>query len=254
MSSSLRDQLRYVRPITPVLFPESDPEWDLGQNTLHFDVCALLRRILLAAVGEHGTVGADQFLYFDASSPRRKCAPDAFVKLGPRVTRFPSWKTWEGGVPELCVEVQSPAEMEKLTLEEKLARYHEIGVDEVLVYDPELPPGGRVRAWDRVEGDLVERVVEGERTPCVTLGLYWVLVRDDEIDGDALRLAEDAAGDRLVLTAGEARAEEARVRAEEARVRADGERARAEGERARADEAAREVARLRAEIDRLRGG
>ena len=230
MSASVRDQIRYVRPVVPVHFPATDPEWDLGQNTRHFDLCSLLRRILLAAVGEDGATGADQFVYFDASDPTRKCAPDAFVKLDSTPRELDSWKTWEDGVPELCVEILSPSDMEKLTLDQKLARYLAIGVQEVLVLDPALPPGTRLRAWDRVDGDLVERVVERERTPCVTLGLHWVLTFDDTLATDALRLATDAEGEHLVLTRDEASTA---------------------AERTRADRAEAEAARLREELARV---
>ncbi len=236
MSASVRDQIRYVRPVVPVHFPATDPEWDLGQNTRHFDLCSLLRRILLAAVGEDGATGADQFVYFDASDPTRKCAPDAFVKLDSTPRELDSWKTWEDGVPELCVEILSPSDMEKLTLDQKLARYLAIGVQEVLVLDPALAPGTRLRAWDRVDGDLVERVVERERTPCVTLGLHWVLTFDDALATDALRLATDAEGEHLVLTRDEASTAAAT--------------AHANAERARADRAEAEAARLREELTR----
>jgi hypothetical protein len=150
-------------------------------------------------------VGSDQFVYFDASSPKRKCAPDAFVKLGAKQTSFPSWKTWEKGVPELCVEILSPSETEeKLPLGEKLARFLAMGVAEVVAYDVEGEPGARLRAWDLVDGALVERVVEGEATPCRTLDLWFVIAPwSQEREHHALRLAQDGRGGSLVATAEE---------------------------------------------------
>ena len=230
MSASVRDQIRYVRPVVPVHFPATDPEWDLGQNTLHGRLCELLYQVLVATLGPEHTVSDDQFVYYDASNPRLKCAPDVFVKLGTPQAHFASWKTWEDGVPELCVEILSPSDMEKLTLDQKLTRYLAIGVQEVLVLDPALAPGTRLRAWDRVDGDLVERVVERERTPCVTLGLHWVLTFDDALATDALRLATDAEGEHLVLTRDEASTA---------------------AERTRADRAEAEAARLREELARV---
>ncbi|WP_437931791.1 hypothetical protein WMF37_21890 [Sorangium sp. So ce291] len=40
---------------------------------------------------------------------------------------------------------------------------------ELVAFDPEAAPGERLRVWDRIDGDLVERVVEGERSPCTVL-------------------------------------------------------------------------------------
>ena len=54
MSASVRDQIRYVRPVVPVHFPATDPEWDLGQNTLHGRLCELLYQVLVATLGPTG--------------------------------------------------------------------------------------------------------------------------------------------------------------------------------------------------------
>jgi Uma2 family endonuclease len=45
-----------------------------------------------------------------AASRRRCLAPDGFVKLGVPRDVLDSWKTWERGVPELCVEILSPSD------------------------------------------------------------------------------------------------------------------------------------------------
>ena len=65
--------------------------------------------------------------------------------------------------------------------------------------------------WDRLEHDLVERVVEGDTTPCVTLGLTLLVGPVDEYPV-GLRLARDAEGNDLVLTEKEGRLAEARAR------------------------------------------
>ena len=85
--------------------------------------------------------------------------------------QFDSWKSWERGVPELAVEILSPSDTpEPWELPEKIVRYHELGVREVVCFDVDAPAGARLRVWDLIEGDMVERVVENERTPCLTLG------------------------------------------------------------------------------------
>jgi Uma2 family endonuclease len=159
------------------------------------------------SVPEH-TVGADQFVYFDAANPKRCLAPDAFVKLGVRDHDFDSYLVWEEGTPELAFEVLSPSDTpERWTFDEKLRRYQALGVRELVTFHVDAEPGKRLRVWDRLEQDLVERVVTDDRTPCVTLGLTLlvgpVLVDPDDAYPIALRLSRDADGRDLVLTAQE---------------------------------------------------
>lgn len=170
----------------------------MGQSTRHLNLCTYLRE-MLGRVALSSTVGCDQFVYWDASDDTKKCAPDAFVKLGVAQTSFESWKTWEKGTPELCVEIVSASDAEKLTQSEKLARFHAMGVREVVFFDPDGAPGKRLRAWDWVDGDLVERVVREDRSPCVTLGL-WFHVGGVDAEPVALFLAEDAGALRPVPT------------------------------------------------------
>jgi Uma2 family endonuclease len=214
--------IRYVRPLRPLAFEPSDPEWDMPEAYRHHLLCELIHRVLREAAGIGASIGCDQFVFFDASDPTRKCAPDAFVKRGVPQTLFDSWKTWECGVPELAVEILSGDAEEKLTLDEKLARFHVMGIDEVVSFNADAPLGRRVRAWDLVSGDLIERVVEADATPCRTLGGWFVTV-PYEADGlpAALRLAADARGERLVLTPAEReRAEKERALAQVEELRA----------------------------------
>ena len=85
----------------------------------------------------------------------------------------------------------------------KIDRYQEAGIQEIVRFDPASPEGRRLRVWDRVQGDLVERSTEGDRTPCATLGVHWV-VKDDAKLGAMLRLACDEAGLDLLPTLEEA--------------------------------------------------
>jgi hypothetical protein len=82
-----------------------------------------------------------------------------------------------------------------------------MGARELVRFDPDAPAGSRIRAWDLLQGDLVERIVEADRTPCSTLGLWWVVVPGAGYPA-ALRLARDADGRDLVLTTEEARIQE----------------------------------------------
>ena len=180
----------------------------MGQGRRHFRLCNALFEILRAACGPEHTVGADQFVYFDAANPKRCLAPDAFVTLGVPDHDFDSYLVWEEGTPALAFEVLSPSDTpERWTFEEKLRRYRALGVRELVTFHVDAPPGERLRVWDRLEHDLVERVVVDDRTPCLTLGLTLLvgpaLVAPNEEYPIALRVARDAEGRDLVLTAEE---------------------------------------------------
>jgi Uma2 family endonuclease len=248
-------EVRYVRAPEPLVFPEEE---EVTEGYAHLIVRTFLFQLLQFALGPEHSVGSDQFVYWNASSTHRRLSPDVFVRLGVPQTPFGSWKTWEqGGVPELAVEIVSPNEGDGVTWQEKFARYHELGVRELVRFDPQEPEGRRLRVWDRVQGDLVERVIGEDRTPCLTLGLAWAVRRIPAHPGEVvgLRLVDDEG--RLLETREE---KEARARAEadarardEAQARADADaRARAEAEARGAAEA--RVRELEAELARQRSG
>jgi Uma2 family endonuclease len=164
---------------------------------LHFELRTALYMILKRELAASVCIGSDQFVYWNAKDPKTCLAPDVFVKLGKPFAHFDSWKTWERGTPELAVEILSDSD----EWSEKLDRYHELGVRELVSFDP---TSAQLRVWDRIDDDLVERVVEGV-TPCLTLELFWVVAA---LGGDrALRLARDATGATLLVTAEERVAE-----------------------------------------------
>ncbi|XXX80278.1 Uma2 family endonuclease [Sorangium sp. So ce134] len=230
-------RLRHVRAPSPLHFPE---EALVPETKRHLELRTLLY-LVLKTFSDRAAIGSEQFVYWSASDPRRCLAPDAFVRLGTPDTPFGSWKTWERGAPELAVEIVSEHDADTQTWEEKLGKYHELGVLELVAFDPEAAPGERLRVWDRIDGDLVERVVEGERSPCTVLDLHWVVVPAAGYPA-ALRLARTPDGAELVLTPEEAE-----------RRRAEAERRRAEAEQAARASAERRIAELEAEL-RRRGG
>jgi hypothetical protein len=198
--SSPPASLRHRHPVRPLRFPEEEPEREkLGETSRHLVLrTALWQLVKLALGGASGhTIGSEQFVYFNARDPRRCSAPDVYVKLGVHVADVSTWKVWEWGAPELAVEITSPSDRERWTWEDKVERYHELGVRELVRFDPDAPEGHRLAVWDRVDDDLVEREVEADVTPCVTLGLWWLVGRVGEYPA-GLRLARDAQGhDRL---------------------------------------------------------
>lgn len=212
--------LRHVRPVKPVRFPASEPEEErMPKSRRHVRMCKALFEMLRAVCYPESTVGWDQFVYFDATNSNRKLAPDGFVKLGVPDHDFDSYLVWEEGTPELAFEILSPSDTpERWTFKEKLRRYRALGVRELIVIDVDAKPGKRLRAWDRIEQDLVERVVTSDCTPCVTLGVTALVAKVDD-HPVALRLARDASGRDPVLTEAEARNEADAARmAAEARV------------------------------------
>ena len=243
------EPIRHVRPAQPLRFPESQPEWDLGQSIRHLHLCAILHEILLSIVGPAGSVGSDQFVYFDGGNPRRCLAPDGFVKLGVPQEMFETWRVWEKGAPDLAIEVLSPSDTrEPLSFPEKLERYASLGVRELVAFNVDAPVGERLSVWDRVDDQLMARVVVGERTPCMTLGGTFVLAAAND-QPVALRLARDVDGTDLLPTLLE-ESERARGETESARAEAESARAETESARANRDVALAELARLRAELAR----
>jgi Putative restriction endonuclease len=213
-----KQEVTYLRAPEPIVFPEEE---EMPEGMAHLVVRTFLFQLLRFMLGAPHSVGSDQFVYWNARDPRRCLSPDVFVRMGTPQTSFGSWKTWErGGPPELAVEVISPNEGDGIAWDEKLRRYHELGVRELVRFDPEAAEGKRLRAWDRLQEDLVEREVTGDTTPCLTLGLVWrVCPVDDQAIG--LRLADGAT---LIQTRVEAEASarasaEARVRELEEEIR-----------------------------------
>ncbi len=191
---------RYVRAPRVLHFPESAT---VPESKRHLELRTLLYQIVKHTFAGGSSIGCDQFVYFDASDPARCVAPDLFVRTGVPDSTFGSWKVWERGAPQLAVEVVSESDAAQPSWNEKLARYHALGVEELVRFDPDGAPGARLRVWDRVEGDLVERVVEQDVTACAVLGLWWVVRPGAGLDL-ALRLARDPEGQDLLPTGQEA--------------------------------------------------
>jgi Uma2 family endonuclease len=165
-------------------------------------LCFFLFELLELATTKKDCVGCDQFVFYDATDPKKCLAPDGFVKLGVRPKAWSSWRVWEHGAPELCVEIVSGSDREPIPMKEKLVRYQTTGTRELVLFDHEARPGARLRVFDRIDGDFVERVVENDGTPCLTLGLHWVVAPAPELDV-ALRLARDAEGVDVLFSAKE---------------------------------------------------
>jgi Uma2 family endonuclease len=233
--------VRHVRPPKPIRFPTEEK---VPEGRRHFELRTFLFRVLKLAFAGRAGLGSDQFVYWHGSDPRRCLAPDVFVHLGAPDEPVKSWKTWERGTPQLAVEIVSDPETEVDDFSTKLERYHELGVRELVLFDPDAPPGARLRVWDRVEDDLVERVVEDDRTPCLTLSLHWVVAPVEGFEA-GLRLARDAAGEDLLPSPEEAfhrKADAAEREADAARREAEAAKQEAAAARARLAELEKRLA------------
>jgi Uma2 family endonuclease len=213
--SSATSLAHYQAP-EPVVFPVEE---EVPETKRHLNLRTLLFQVLERAVSDRASVGSEQFVYWRASEPRACLSPDVFVKLGVPDTTFDCWKSWEKGSPELAIEFISKSDKQDLPWGKKLRRYHDLGVQELVRFDPDCSPGKRIRVWDRIDGDLVERVVTSDVTPCRPLGLWWVVRPTGDLPL-TLRLAADEIGTHLLPSPSEAALRElAETRAEVERLR-----------------------------------
>jgi Uma2 family endonuclease len=241
------ERAKYVETASSLYFPASA---DVLETQLHLDLRTSLYLLLSAHLGESFTVGSHQFVYIDASNPKRCIAPDVYVKRTPRGEPIKTWKVWERGAPDVAIEVISDTDSKPCKWEDKLAFYQACGVQELVSIDllTDIP---RLRVWNRVNEVLTERVLEGLWAESLVLGVYWVITSDSQFQR-CLRIATQVAPLVLVPTPAEqARAEAERARAEAERARTEAERARAEAERA--DSAEARIKELEAELARRNG-
>ena len=224
LPTARRGERRYLREPVPLLFPVDE---EVPEHKLHVELRTALYQLIQLALGDHVIVGTEQFVYFDAANPQRRLAPDVMVWVGAKDEIFGAWKVWERGAPHIAVEIVSPSDSPPGPWSKKLERYRQCGVSELVRFDP-VAKSARLRIWDRVDGDLVERdVTAPSGHACDALGLWWCVVSDPTF-GFMLRLARDSDGEELLPTLAESRLHEAQARASaeaqkreaEARIRA----------------------------------
>ena len=155
----------------PLVFPT---DATVPESTEHLDLRTALYLVLRRLFAATAWIGSDQFVYYDASDPTRVVAPDVFLRRGGPNEPFKSWKVWERGAPEVAIEIVSDSDAPQTEWDRKLSKYHAIGVVELARFDAQAATP--LRVWDRVDGDLVERRVEGARATSRVLGLDLVVV------------------------------------------------------------------------------
>jgi Uma2 family endonuclease len=180
---------RYVRAPNPLHFPEHE---QVPETKWHLELKTLLYQFLKLAFADRAHIGCDQFVYWDAANPRVCLAPDAFVRMGGPDELFGSWKVWERGAPHVAVEIISDFEARDNNWDTKLTSYRQLGVKELIRFDPEAEVA-KLRIWDRLNDDLVERALSGSPTPSTVLPGFWLLIADATL-GPTLRLSQDEQG------------------------------------------------------------
>jgi Uma2 family endonuclease len=187
---------RYLREPQPLHFPVEERWPETGRHLLARTALFLMVREELK---ERAMVGSEQFIYWDPTDPKKRCAPDLFVRLGPRHKPVDSWKVWERGAPDLVVEITNASDTVDGPWESKLERFRSLGAREIVRCDPE-DREQPIRIWDSVDGDAVERdPADPVFYRSDVLGMY-LFVREDPEIGPMLRLARDPEGRDLLPT------------------------------------------------------
>jgi Uma2 family endonuclease len=185
---------------------------EVPESTRHLKLRTLLFQFLAHGFGDAAMVGSDQFVYWDPTNPRACLSPDAFVRFGTKNEDFKSWKVWERGALDVAVEIISDSDASELSWDEKLDRYRQLRVSELVWFDPESPDQP-LRIWDLVGDDLLERRLFRPCAESRHLGGYWLPVVSG---GLTLRLSRDEHGLELFPTPEEHTAQ--KLRAAEQRI------------------------------------
>lgn len=186
---------RYLRAPEPLHFPEFE---QVPETKWHLELRTLVYQFLQLAFADRATIGCDQFVYWDAGNPRICLAPDAFVRMGAPDEMFGSWKVWERGAPHVAVEIISSEDGRDRHWGPKLEHYRQLGVQELVRFDPEAHEA-RLRIWDRIENDLIEREPSSKPERSNVLPGFWTSVLHPKF-GPSLRLSHDELGEALYKT------------------------------------------------------
>jgi hypothetical protein len=222
-----------AQKVDPTVYHEED---EVGEHEIQTYILELLRPLLeryFRERGVHAHVGSDQYLYWTRHDPRACMAPDVYVLPGvDQDIAIDVWKVWERGgiVPSLVVEIVGSDP--RKDYEESPRRCAELGVDELVVFDPFFSAErARFRVYRR-RGDafVLALSTDDDRVWSVVLDAFLRVVGE----GAALRMrvAVGDAGDELFPSGEEA------------------ERAEKDGERVAKEAALERIAELEAELRR----
>lgn len=222
-------------------YPESDGK-PMAESDLHREVMTDLIHALKARyAGEPNVyVAGNLLLYYVEGDPRKSVSPDVLVTWGIRKGRRKTYLLWrEGRAPGFVIEVTSDSTRTE-DVGKKKDLYLQLGVEEYILFDP--------------LGDYLHPRLQGYR---LILGRYQPIPLEVDgsllsrttglrlrIEGENLRLIDEATGERFLFVEEE---RVARLAERTARLAAE-ERAAQEAKARRALE--EEIERLRRELGR----
>lgn len=224
-----------------VIYPDSDGQ-PMADNTKQFRWIVVIQQNLdwLFADDPNVFVAGDLLWYPVEGDNKKRVAPDVMVAFGRPKGDRGSYKQWEeeNVPPHVVFEILSPGNT-KVEMNRKLLFYHQFGVDEYYLYDPDR---NVLKGWMRNEGFLDEiDPVEN-----------WVSPRLDirfDISGQELQIFRPDGQQFLSYAEIAQRAETERRRAEAASQQAEAANQQAEAASQRAEAAEEKAKRL---ADRLR--
>ncbi|MGI5863043.1 MAG: Uma2 family endonuclease [Myxococcales bacterium] len=240
-------------------------EWEtpvgVAESMEQGEIIAVLRssleRLARQRGWEHVYVGANNYFAWAPERPREWVAPDVYVASAPPKPRPKIWKTWLPGhsPPHWALEIVSVDW--KKDYDQDPAKYEELGTRELVLFDPDAAKG-RTHTARRFPLTIYRRTAEGRLAvsyqgpgPAFSeeLGI-WLFPTSNDYQ-PLLRLSEDEAGTKIVLTTAEAEEAEHAGRVAERAAR-EAERAAWEAERAEKVAAQEALAKAKAELDKLK--
>ena len=257
-------------------------EEDMGQSLTQGEVILRLKSSADVLVKQRGWtdafVGIDNFFAWVQDHPLVRVSPDIYLLRGevPKPPLPDSWQLWKPGhrAPEIAFEIVS--RNWKKDYEENPKKYAQLGVKELVVFDPKARPRSKQRLplqlFRRTEDGAFVSVGRSKDSLWSEVLQIWLVVKNTP--SSHLRLSLDAAGKCIIPTESEAceQAEQQRKAAvqkceaaEQQREAAEQQREAVEQQRAQEQQAKleaqallqasqAELARLRQELNRLRDG
>ena len=249
-------------PLTETLkeidYPESDGQ-PMGETQLHqFWMVRIQELLRFRYRNQQVLIASDLLMYFVEGDPRTFLVPDVFLVKDCDPGFRNTFQTWrEQRVPNVIFEVTSKS-TRRNDQEVKPKTYAEIGVNEVILFDPTSdyldPPLQLFRRvgceFVRQEADSDGRLISEELDAILFLEDDQ-LVLLDRLSQRPLLTEAESEFERAEAEARRAETEARRAEVEAGRAEAEAGRAEAEAERAEAESCAR--GKAEAEAERLRG-
>lgn len=192
-----------TEPIPEIYYPESDGK-PMGETDVHRDwMIRILDLLKQRYRGQRVYVTSDLLVYYEEGEPLRFVVPDVFVALNCDPGQRRIFKIWEEGVvPNIVFEVTS-RRTRRDDRQTKPHIYEQIGIPEVVLYDPTRdylnPPLQMFRmengAYQRLRPDGDGGIDSHELGVRLTLDSEGSLVMHDLNSGE--RLLTEAEAERI---------------------------------------------------------